>query len=297
MSRLVGVKGKTQQKVVADLTEIEKSGRPEDVAAENMSIGTNVIEKKIRLPRASSIYDACMRMHVLATLEKETVTERLGFADRVTFGIGNAIHHWAQNTSWLFPPHMRVGWWRCTACGHVRRFGSWKKTICPKCHAEWPAQIYKEHRVKTKAPYICTGHPDLFIRKEKRVRVVEFKTIASSGYKELVSPKVEHEWQIQFYMWSCSEDEKLPAKVDPNVGYIIYVSKGALWKALPVKMFPVVRSERVLEQIQDKLKIYYDGVKSKTPPEPLEECVEVNFDRGKARQCPMKEQCQEQHQG
>jgi hypothetical protein len=270
------------------LTEIERRGRPEDIAAETIRLSADYQKRAVGVPRASSLYSACIRQLVLAKGQEDT--ERISLAERITFGIGDAVHHWAQNTPFLFGDN-RVGWWRCMNCGKIRTFGRPPVKPCRHCGAPHTAAIYHEHSAVAPDPYQGTGHPDLFIRKSKMLRLVELKTIAADGFTALTSPKIEHVWQLQFYMWACSQDSRLPKQPDGRVGYICYLSKGHLRQSLPCKMFILERDDNIIKEIQAKLAAYQDAFSKDVLPECESECVRKEFACYRARDCGVMERC------
>ena len=154
--------------------------------------------------------------------------------------------------------------------------------------------------MKAPTPYQASGHTDLFIEKKKRLRVVEAKTIASESFKKLVAPLVEHSWQIQFYMWSAGKDKKLKGfrkKIDDRVGYVFYVSKGAIYRDLPIKMFVVERDDYLIDKIKAKLGLYVQSVKNNVLPPVEKKCLKSEFTSFEATSCPCMEICKEWSNG
>jgi hypothetical protein len=280
-----------QSKTLSDLSMLEVSGRPEDVAMKILGLHTNVGESKIGAPRASSLYGACMRLHALAA--KRTINQKtfLDVGTMLTFGIGKAVHRWIQNSGDILGDN-RWGRWICLACGEISGFRSAKKARCPKCDAGPGAFEYYEYDLKTGRPYVCSGHPDMFIRVGEKLRVVEIKTIAATGFKITAYPGIEHQWQLQFYAWASGKDPILKKLVDPTVGYVLYVSKGALFSGIPFKMFAVNRDEKIIEQIMDKLGSYDDAITGGTLPQTLENC-KLGFEVAAKNNCPAAKYCME----
>lgn len=272
------------------LKELDKD--PSILASEMVDLMTEETFMKVNRPRASSLYDACMRMHCLATKYDLSKKERPSFKGRLVFGIGNAVHTWAQNTNELFGDKRR-GWWRCSACKKVRPdFGPPPTSPC-KCGARAEASIYWEHSLEM--PNIPVGgHPDMFIERVKGVyRVVELKTMEAKMFIALKAPLVYHEWQTQTYMWGCSTDPTLPIKVDSEIGYVMYFSKGGGEGVFPLKMFPVIRDNRILGLIKDKINAYQKGVKQfpKSIPPVAIACSNSQFSQTPAKWCIAVRQC------
>jgi CRISPR/Cas system-associated exonuclease Cas4 (RecB family) len=213
---------------------------------------------------------------------------------RVTYGIGSALHFWCQNTDSIFGNN-RIGWWKCLACGEVRYFGTPPVSQC-SCGASEKASIYYEHGLSIEKYYVG-GHPDLFIfvlnvDGEKFLRVVEIKSISGKGFEELKHPLAAHETQVNVYMWFASEDKTLPLKVDPSIGYVLYISKRHVSKKLPFKLFPVKRNEKLIERVSKLLDDFKIGIKEypKYLPEKHPECKR-NFSCYRANWCDVRAEC------
>lgn len=288
--RLISLKA--SQKKKSPLDNVELHGAPEDVASKFVILGVTSETHDLVAPRSSSLYDACMRAHALGKKYGIQLINKNTLTNRLTFGIGNAVHSWLQNDPTIFGDY-RIGWWKCQSCGNVRKFGRQPKKKCKFCGAESSASIYHEHDVVAPSPFVCTGHPDMFFWSDKKLRLVEFKTMSSEMFKTLKQPSIEHVWQITFYMWACSQDGRLPKTPDHEVGYIMYVSKGQLSRSLPFKMFPVVNDGYILDRIKEKLDKYRIFVENGTLPEPHIECARTSFTSGKAKNCPVYRECKE----
>jgi hypothetical protein len=148
--------------------------------------------------------------------------------------------------------------------------------------------------------FLVTGHPDLFLptnlKKKSRsrfLRVTEIKSIGGEDFDKLQAPLIEHEWQLQTYMWSCSNDRKMPVEIDPNIGYLFYVSKRHKVKELPMKMFKVRRSEAILMRIKEKLELFRIGranYPNKLPP-PDDRCLRGGMTSYMTKSCVVREEC------
>jgi hypothetical protein len=243
-------------------------------------------------PRASSIGNARMRYHVIGTVKKVAKKEWSSVRSRVLFGYGNAYHYWVQNTPDVFG-NRRIGWWLCRACEKVVHFGFPVKQPCKHCGASYKAAVYLEHHLDLGGAWPISGHPDLFLDVNSLIRVVEVKTINGDEFDKLKSAKHEHEYQTQTYMWGCSKDKKLPVKIDPSVGYVLYISKKYTVKVLPFKMFRVKKNQAVLRNIQAKARSYRTGVEHfpEALPDLDPECDRNDFRNYKAKQCPCKKVC------
>jgi predicted RNA-binding Zn-ribbon protein involved in translation (DUF1610 family) len=272
------------------LSSIELTGNPEAIASCYCDIGSESKTRLISVPRASSIYDCCVRFHSIGYKCQFPDYSITNVASRIVFSLGNGIHSWLQNTSDVLGMN-RVGWWRCKSCGNRLWQEGPVETSCPTCGAFKEAREYDEHNLSTKSPYLSTGHPDMFINVDGFYRVVEVKTIAGDAFDKLFLPLIEHKWQIQHYMWGCSSDNTLPVQIDPGVGYILYISKKPSWKTLPYKMFVEVKDTNILRGIKKKLSDFTKSLKEPHYTPPLKECLESGWASTKAKWCSMKGHC------
>lgn len=258
---------------------------------------TKVEMQNIRNPRASSLYDACMRMHVIGASLNLKQKRFLNVHSRITFGIGDSLHYQVQNTDLIFDKHKRIGWWKCKACSKIRQFGRQKVVACEFCNAQPEATTYHEHSLSVhKNPVLVTGHPDLFILISKGViRIVEIKSIKKEAYENLVMPLISHQWQIITYLMYCNKSTtKLPVKIDESLGYVLYVSKEQTGRdLLPVRLYPIKNDLIINKQIKDKLRLYYNGIKNwpKNTPSALTECSNSKFKCYRAKYCPTLNYC------
>jgi len=272
--------------------EIDKISDPLAVASHFLSMEAAKEEVAIREPRASAVYDGCMRKCVLGTKHSLAEKRYTNVKSKFLFGMGNAVHYWLQNTPDIFGSE-RYGWWRCLACGKVRyEFGPPPRTKC-SCGASVAATVYHEHQVEIHEPVIVTGHLDMFVKVQTKYRVVDFKTIEGEHFKRLAAPLIENLWQIQTYMWAASQDQKIPVEIDSRVGYIAYVSKKDFEGMLPVKMFPVKRDEELLDRIKSKLMLYKKGLKDfpKNVPAMVDDCPKNDFNNWRFKSCVAQQYC------
>jgi hypothetical protein len=271
------------------------------LAAEHIELGTEVEEKTISWPRSSSLFKSCMRMHVLGDALNRKVKDYLSMKDRMMFFIGNSIHHQLQNTPTILGAR-RIGWWKCLACRKVIYFGGPPKSKCPKCGAYPEAISYHEHYIRgvgdpenPREFYYLTGHTDMFLPKKQSnlLRVTEFKTLGSEDFDKLSHPLIEHEWQLNLYMWGCSQDERIPLPVDSKVGYILYVCKRHRVKDLPFKMFKIHRNDELLARAREKLDLFRIGRKKypKNLPPPDDRCLRGGMQSYMTKSCVVRDEC------
>jgi len=280
------------------LSNSEQSGDSDSITSELFNLETLVKSREIKYPRASSIYDCCIRLHVLATLYGIEKTERIHLNRRVTFDIGNAIHYWFQNDP-SYLGDQRVGNWECRACGFTTKFGKPVTNKCRACGASHKAFVYKEIDLVLHKPYPITGHPDMFIEPRTNpnvIRVMEFKTINGERFETLSAPLISHVWQLQTYIWMINEDDTLlPVPVDKDYGYIVYISKKEKFGQLPIKTFVVRKDRDLIRRVRVKLQHYVDGVKGRSLPDPLGKCVSSNFTDYVSNSCPVVSVCKKEY--
>lgn len=244
---------------------------PETNAAAQVSLHTEENEDLIGPPRASSLYKACMRMHVLGTKFKRKRKEVLTLRERIIFGLGKSAHHWIQNTPDIFGDKRR-GWWKCQFCKAILYFGAPPAGDyhCPNCNAPVYCMIYEEHAVSMDFPLRVTGHPDMYLDMgDSELYTTELKTMNGEDFTGLVAPLIEHNWQLQTYMWATGEQPIEGVNISKDKGYIVYVTKRIRPGEFPVKSFTVRRDAELLKRMHAKLKLYSMGLKkfpSQIPP-------------------------------
>lgn len=268
---------------------------PSALASEVISLSSTVDEEFIGPPRASSLHDSCMRMHVLGTKLRVKEVSRVYLQDRFTFGFGNSVHHWIQNSPDLLGDN-RIGWWKCRACGKSVGFGGPQKKKCRHCGARKEAIEYQEHSISITGDLFLDGHPDLFFYLKSRICLLEIKTMASDAFDALEAPLASHEWQVLSYLWGCQQlGGQPPVPVYNKAGYILYISKGS-GRTFPGKMFRVQDNAFVKQRILNKLQLYADGIKGfpHNLPDPLSECSRSNFSGSRSKYCPCLRYCREQ---
>jgi len=245
-------------------------------------------------PRASDLYKGCIRMYVLGSHLRFKKSSFTNAGSRLTFMIGEAVHKEIQNTTFVFG-NKRIGWWKCRACKSCF-FGLPPNTNCLSCGAHFEAFEYKEHSMFLTSPVYLSGHPDLFLLLDDgTVVVIEIKTIAKKYFDKLISPQVEHEWQVLSYMWGLNQDSSMPIPIRSDIGFVLYVCKTHVSSGMPMKMFPVNGKSKVIGRIVEKLEVFklaYDSYPKGLPDiHPL--CQRSNFSSWQTRNCPCYKQCME----
>lgn len=289
---------KPPQMVVTGNDDYEKEYDAFTLASDHVKLLGRVETHYIRKPRASGLYKVCIRQCCIGSHRKVEFEKSANFKMKITFGIGDAVHYWAQNEDAVFGDRRR-GWWKCRACDKIVYFGPPpdSKKKCNHCGALSAAFVYEEHGLETHEEFPMTGHPDMFLAKSSwgtKLRVTEIKTLAGDLFTKLKAPDIEHVWQLSGYMSSCNHSEpRLPVEIDEEVGYILYISKGYMSKTLPMKMFRVERNDKLMGRMKDKLRSYSRGIENyphQLPPV-NEKCDQSDFGCYQSKSCPVKTEC------
>jgi hypothetical protein len=273
---------------LTQFTKAEELNDPELLAEQFLHNEDGLVETKNppHYPRASSIYDACMRRLVLYNQEKVVFKFRKGANLNMIFEIGNAVHSWIQNTQTIIGNN-RYGQWYCPVCDRISNF----KRVPAKCsHCHNPAMQYHEFEIKVNGPLYFLGHPDMFVQHpNKSIHIMEFKTISSKDFKTLNDPLLEHKWQVHGYMWGLEQklEHKLGGQIDTSYSYIMYISKDAVgMKTFPVKVFIIKRDTAIINRIKARLIAFKNGMTKGGPlPSIHPTCASTNWTGAMARDC------------
>ena len=276
--------------------ERQLEDNPQALAAYFCDLRTRESRRFMSFPRASQLYKDCMRQLVLGVKLKKEVRVKLGFSQRMIFMLGNAVHSWVQNTDDLFGNHRR-GWWVCSACGKYMSWGAppregWK---CKNCGAGYGAARYEEHSLYLRKPLMVSGHPDMFVDFNGKIRLVELKTINGKDFEKLFLPQIDHVWQALTYLWTLKHDKIIPVNIDRSKAYICYITKRSTMGQFPLKMFHINYDEDVVRVILKKLLIFKKGIqKGGKLPALHDDCARKS--RGyRAEECPVRFECFQEH--
>lgn len=270
----------------------EVGDEPEDptaLASYFVDLATKEETSLIGFPRASKLYDCCIRQLVIGTKTGAKSKNVLGLTQKIIFGYGNAVHFWLQNSNLLFKN--RRGLWRCSSCGWVSPFGPEWKTKCRKCGAGQTAFVYHEFSLKVNTnKFKMSGHPDMFIDVNGWLRVVEIKSINGDDFNKLIIPSIDYTWQINAYIWAARRDKRL--KNVSKRGYVVYITKQVVPGAFPVKYFPIIMSDEIIRRIKNKLQAYTIGVRDYPNNLPFKHTqCRRNARCYRARNCPVQIEC------
>jgi len=241
--------------------------------------------------RMSAMAKVCPRAQILAIRHNITVNETLSPGMRVTFDLGNAIHHFLQNGDGYLG-ESRIGWWRCLSCRR-KTFGRKPLAKCPSCGASEKAAQYEEHALRVPEGHQVSGHIDGFLEVAPGdIRVIDFKTINGDDFESLAAPLPDHCMQVNGYMHYAQIDEVLPVRVNRESGLLLYVSKKHSFKTLPFKMFHVRRDEEMVKIITKKAEQFLQALKNEDYlPDGREVCAATKFSAAPARQCVVASFC------
>jgi hypothetical protein len=250
----------------------------------------------ILFPRASSLFNACLRMHAIACKSKKTYyrTDYQSPDSLMIFDIGSAVHYLIQNTPAFFGDR-RIGRWVCSACGEFLYFGLPPKNNCPKCGALPAAILYQEHGFKPIVPFYCSGHVDLFLNIQGGLpRILDAKTMGEDEFYKLKAPVAKDEIQLVTYMILAEKDTTIPMKIDTHNAFVFYVCKRTKRDSLPYKMFRIRRTPALEESVKSRLSVFRSGMENfpKNIPEPQKVCLgNQPFDTYTAKSCPCLSEC------
>lgn len=251
-----------------------------------------VVSKRCRVSSLSSL---CVRAQVLGYRNNLLKISRISVGQQMIYDKGNAYHRWVQNDASYFG-RRRIGWWRCLACRRVE-FGLPRIRNCPKCNALPEAFLYEEHEMKLNDPVYVSGHPDMLLSLGKQdIRVVELKSMKHDDWKKLTYPHADHVFQIHGYFCFLPYDSKLPVKVNPNRGLLLYITKADGIREFPIKAFHVTRRPEIVRQIVYDLRMHKAAIDDETINPPIkQECVDAGWSTWKQKSCVAVEICEALH--
>jgi len=245
-------------------------------------------ERRYKNLRLSEIDGACPREWVLGHLLDLMYYQNVPISNLWQMNMGSILHWYIQNDPEFFGDKL-VGYWKCRACGFVRRFGVRPKEPCEKCHAHYRVTEYEEYMFRLSNPYRVVGKVDLILRVAPRVyRYGEIKTCS----KDMTSPDGGHVAQTASYTYFSRYDNSLPITIDRSTSYIFYFNKKFDFKG-PVKTFTIKPTERLINPLVAKAALITEGIQNRVLPAPLTRCVTVNFSSlsGRPKKCGIPKEC------
>ena len=209
-----------------------------------------------KLVHISTVTDAdhgfCPRQFALLdVLEKKLPAKFINAATRVAFDNGTALHDLCRD-KWLRDEV--VGLWKCKYCKEARHFS--KLPVLTKgadCTHEW---VYHEESFVDPSTKI-TGSIDFFVDLgNKKLTVVECKSIDKDQFAALAGPLAKHRIRTQMYLTLIERtaSEVVKDQIDLTHGRILYISKGfgkkseEHGKVLPFREFSVQRNDDAVEK-------------------------------------------------
>lgn len=174
----------------------------------------------------TSLIDFCPRAATLAA-ETGQPLQSTSSGIRIVWKIGRAVEAHVREQFFLAHRELMFGHWKC-ACGSLTYTGGHRQSVCPTCKT--PADIYGEYTLHDHNAMI-TGSPDLLIRHEGKLRIVEIKSINKEGFAKLNKPQADHVFQINHYA-------RMLGREAHSTNIILYVKKDFDFKS-PYKEFHV----------------------------------------------------------
>ena len=245
-------------------------------------------ERRYKNLRLSEIDGACPREWVLGHLMDLSFWSSAPIANLWQMNMGSILHWYIQNDPAFFGDRL-VGYWKCMACGYDRRFGVRPKEPCEKCKAHPRVTEYNEYMFRISAPFRVVGKIDLILRIAPRIyRFGEIKTCS----KDVSNPEGAHVAQTVSYNYFSRYDNNLPIQIDRSTCYIFYFNKMFNFKG-PTKVFPIKPTKILVNPLAAKARLITEGINSRTLPDPLTPCINVNFSKNSSRpkRCGIPQEC------
>ena len=220
---------------------------------------------------ATSLLDMCPRYYHLKILidKKRYSTPRSD--DRIVWAIGRAVEkHIREQYINSVSAQGVIGDWGCL-CGKTRYKGAIADITTYKCYkCDHTIKHYGELTLMDEDASLA-GNPDLLYTRpdNKKVRVVEIKSMNKKRYDALKSPVANHVWQALIYRRLLAKNGYSP---DDYVS-IVYGCKDYSFKGLPYREFTIKcdeSHEKVLDTMWEqavKLKLFTEKVESGDSPE------------------------------
>jgi hypothetical protein len=249
-----------------------------------------------KVVHVSTVTDAelgfCPRQFALLdVLEQKLPPEYINAALQVAFDNGEALHDLCRN-KWL--RNDVIGMWKCKNCKEERHFS--KLPVLTKgysCTHEW---VYHEEKFVDAETHI-SGSIDFFLDMgNKKLTVVEVKSIDKDQFAKLAGPMAKHRIRSQMYLALIERStatKEVKEQIDLSHARILYISKGFgkmnsdHGKVLPFKEFSVQRNDEAVAkyfelgaQVQD----FRSGGK-------MPKVMCANHLDKRAQSCPVVKQC------
>ena len=248
--------------------------------------------------RISEIGTFCPREYAIGYQlgsKKESYVE---FATQQQFDLGSALHYWYQNGGSKVFKDVLHGWWFCLSCQQTRKnkdgtnyFGLKPTTKCNNCGAHPAASQYQEFFFRIDNPYRVVGKIDGVIKKDNVYRFCDLKSFwkkPDSGF-----PAGNDVTQIASYAHFYNfvpEEQKFPVPIDTSTVYLHYISKKFSYSdSLPT--YQIKPTQKMIDLIVKRVKDFTDSTITGVLPEPFEQCVRNKFEKGRAKDCFLKNNC------
>lgn len=229
-----------------------------------------------------------LAIEITAARDGTAKPEKVSSDMRVVWAMGRAAEKHVRE-AWIEELQERAfGRWEC-ACGKTTSTNTFfsRSAIAECCGGKLDqyAEIDLEH-----AGLGLKGHPDFVYQAEDGLRVVEIKSINSSGFDSLKEPKPQHVAQLLHYI------DMVPGatrELISPIGHVFYVRKEFSFKGIPYKCFDVDSAAPVHKMAldagidrADDVRTFLDGGKL---PARLGQCKTPNTPT--AKKCGACEMC------
>jgi len=249
-------------------------------------------DDKVLTIHASAVGKMCPRMIYYARKNKkkvlnEKVKSYLDIGTAVTFSIGMAVEDFVVKSLGNILSNKIWVRYSCPKCGYSDIM-LYKKSgyKCPQCNNGMAErQISIEHQITDDV--VITGNMDLILYNKNlgdKFNVIELKTMKEEDFDVLKQPLVNHELQIQTYLWLIKNlplGDKKKYSLNSKYGYIVYICKKH--KKDPIKIFKVNLRKDFVNQLESDIEAIKSGE--------LPDRVCLNENSLIARDCPFRDIC------
>jgi len=208
----------------------------------------------------SNLLEFCPREYALSNKHKVSYNKggsKLALSQLITYEIGNQMH------------------------SSVRRVLRQEGYL-----VDLPAMHHKDYN---HIPVI--GHPDAYVKlvRDKKISIVEIKTMGKDTYDTMVEPEVRDVCQLSLYLWlveNCRMSDGVnETLVSSTKGILLYFCK--MHRPVPLKTFLVQRNDAFLKSVTAQLKEVKAYSLKGTMPQRICNARIAQM----ARKCTMTEEC------
>jgi hypothetical protein len=229
----------------------------------------------------SSLVEFCARRHVLSVKDQILNLKLPRSPDRVVWAMGKAAeHHVRRQIIERLNYRDIVGNWSCP-CKELLYAGFHvPHRTCIRCGSA--ATNYNEFDLYDDDAKIV-GHPDLILYVERKLMLVEIKSMNKTDFVKLEKPVADHVFQVGCYHRMLVQRGKVP--VLPTSA-LLYVCKDFQWGKSPYKEFHEDMTSdywrHIIQIAWDKAYQVKAALKKGTMPPRLTACTSANTTTAKA---------------